>query len=165
MSTLKSLVLAALRTGCKSFAFPDTAANGEDLEAFFAGDLAARSTVRSPTQMPAMILGMLMLKIGMPPKYIGLSHLKTKHISQTTIVPVTTPMGIASRHQWSASLRTNRITCFGVAPTQRSNPKNSILCATLLFRLLVIIRIPAHNTRTNRTIAAPYTCIIKALLL
>ena len=68
VSTFIYVVLAALRTGCRSFAFPDTAASGEDFEAFFAGDLAARSTVRSPTQRPARILGMLTLKIGIPPK-------------------------------------------------------------------------------------------------
>ncbi|MNZ52797.1 hypothetical protein D3C78_706590 [compost metagenome] len=69
---MKSVVLAALRTGCKEYAFPDTAANGETLAALFAGERAARSTVRIPTQIPAMILGKLIPKAGIPIKYSGL---------------------------------------------------------------------------------------------
>ncbi len=63
------------------------------------------------------------------------------------------PRGMAVRHQFRASLRTKRATCFGVAPRQRSIPKNSTRLATLLFRLLEIIRIPDRDTRRARTAA------------
>jgi hypothetical protein len=46
VSILKNAVLEALRTGRKSFAFPDTAVNGETFDALFAGERAARRTVR-----------------------------------------------------------------------------------------------------------------------
>ena len=105
-----------------------------------------------------------MLKAGILPKYSGLSCRKIKHNTQTNTIPPTAPSGIAKRHQFKASLRTNRITCLGVAPIQRTIPKNSVLCATLLFILLVIINTPAIRTRINNMTAAAYTCNIKALL-
>lgn len=62
MNTKRSVYLEKLGirrffTGCKSFAFPDTAAKGETLDAFLAGERAARRTVNKPTTIPAIILG------------------------------------------------------------------------------------------------------------
>ena len=76
------------------------------------------------------------------------------HRTHITTTPKATPAGIAKRHQPSASLRTICMTCLGVDPIQRIRPKNSMRCATLLFRLLAIIRIPADMTRTKRIPAA-----------
>ncbi len=106
-----------------------------------------------------------MLKAGIPPKNSGLSCRKIKHNTQTNTIPPAIPSGIAKRHQFKASLRTNRITCLGVVPMQRTIPKNSVLCATLLFILLVIINTPAIRTRINNMTATAYTCNIKELLL
>ena len=156
---------AAFRTGCVSLAFPETAANGETFAAFFAGERAASRTVRSPTTTPAKILGRLILNAGIAPKYSGLRKRRMKHKIHIMAIPVKTPIGIAKRHQFSASLRTYRITCFGVAPIQRIRPKNSVRCATLLLRLLAIIMMPANRTNTNNTAAATYTCIIKEFTL
>ena len=153
-STLNKFVLAAFLTGWVSFALPETADNGETFAALFAGVRAAISTVNSPTTTPAIMLGKLVLKRGIAPKYSGLKSRRTKQSTHITTTPIATPTGMADLHQIRASLRTIRITCFGVAPTQRINPKNSVRCATLLFRLLVIIIIPANRTRTNRTAAA-----------
>ena len=75
------------------------------------------------------------------------------HLKNSLTIPLKTPAGIAKRHQLRASFRTKRITCLGVAPIQRINPKNSVRWATLLFRLLAIIIVPANNTSTNRTAA------------
>ena len=57
VSILKNLVFAAFFTGCRSFAFPDTAAKGETLDAFLAGERTARRTVSRPTTIPAITLG------------------------------------------------------------------------------------------------------------
>lgn len=84
----------------------------------------------------------------------GLRKRKIAHKAQMTTIPMEIPTGIAKRHQLSASFRTKRITCFGVAPIQRIRPKNSVRWATLLFRLLAIIIIPANITSTNNTAAA-----------
>ena len=48
---------------------------------------------------------------------------KIKHNIQTNTTPPTIPSGIAKRHQFKVSLRTNRITCLGVVPMQRTIPK------------------------------------------
>ena len=53
-------------------------------------------------------------------------NLATAHKTQMTTTPMEIPTGIAKRHQLSASFRTRRITCFGVAPIQRIRPKNSV---------------------------------------
>ena len=154
MSILNNWIFNAFFTGCKSFALPETAARGETFAALFAGDLAAKSTVNTPIKIPDAILGILILKIGISPKYIGLSPRKTIHKIQVIAIPIPTPIGIANRHHLKASLRTKRFTCLCVAPIHLINPKNSIRCATLLFKLLVIIIIAALRTRTKRTAAA-----------
>lgn len=86
---------------------------------------------------------------------------QTDNNTQTNTIPPTIPSGIAKRHQFKASLRTNRITCLDVVPMQRTIPKNSVLCATLLFILLVIINTPTIRTRINNMPATAYTCNIK----
>ena len=150
VSTLNTLVFAAVRTGCKLVAFPETAANGETFAAFFAGERDANSTVNIPMIIPATILGILILNIGIVAKNPGLRKRKSAHNIHIITIPVIIPAGIAKRHQLRASLRTNFIICFGVAPTQRISPKNSVLWATLLFKLLVIIIMPADKTSRNR---------------
>ena len=92
--------------------------------------------------------------VGIALKNSGLRKRKIAHKTQMTTIPMEIPTGIAKRHQLSASFRTKRITCFGVAPIQRIRPKNSVRWATLLFRLLAIIIIPANITSTNNTAAA-----------
>ena len=151
---MKSFVFAAFRTGCKSFALPETAANGETLAAFFAGTRTATITVNNPTTIPKKILGILIPNVGIAAKYSGLRKRKIAHKIHIIITPTPIPIGMAIRHQLIASLRTNRITCLGVAPMQRISPKNSVRCATLLFKLLAIIIIPANNTNTNNITAA-----------
>ena len=83
-----------------------------------------------------------------------LRAIESRWIHRMTTIPMEIPTGIAKRHQLSASFRTKRITCFGVAPIQRIRPKNSVRWATLLFRLLAIIIIPANITSANNTAAA-----------
>ena len=55
VSILKNLVFTAFFTGCRSFAFPDAAAKGQTLDAFLAGERAARRTVSRPPAIPKPI--------------------------------------------------------------------------------------------------------------
>ena len=84
VSILQKNVFAALRTGARRLVFPHTAANGEALEALFAGARDARSTVRMPMMIPAAILGMLTAKAGISEKYLGLRKRSTAHNIQMT---------------------------------------------------------------------------------
>ena len=60
-------------------AFPETAANGETFAAFFAGERDANSTVNIPMIIPATILGILILNIGIVAKNPGLRKRKSAH--------------------------------------------------------------------------------------
>ena len=104
---MKNLVFAAVRTGCKLIAFPETAAKGETFAAFFAGEQDANNTVNIPIALPAAILGMLIPNIGMAEKNSGLRTRKSAHKIHIIKTPVIIPIGIANLHQLRASLRTN----------------------------------------------------------
>ena len=126
------------------------AVRGETFAAFFAGERAASKTVISPNRILAIILIQLIPKSGMDENHCGfiirIAADKIQKINIDNIIPI----GIAVLHQYNPSNRTKRIICFFVAPRQRSIPKNSVLFATLLLRLLEIIKIQVSITIRER---------------
>ena len=100
------------------------------------------------------MLGVLTAKTGIVEKYWGLRLRSTAQRIQMMIMPQKMLTGIAKVHRLSASLYTMHIICPGVAPTQRSMPKNCVRPAILLLRLPAIIRIPASSTSEERMAAA-----------
>ncbi len=153
VSTLKTLVSAALFAACTVPALPDTAVRGDTPAAFFAGAPAARSTVTRPINVPATRLKTLTPNAGILSKSPGLNNRSIPQAAHTVTTPARSPAGTASLHQPSASLFTKQITCLFVAPRQRIIPKNSVLRAILLFMLAAIIKIPATATSTASTAA------------
>ena len=160
VSILHKAVFAALRTGVIWLAFPDTAASGDALDALFAGVRDASSTVRMPMTAPAAMLGRLTANTGIVEKYKGLRKRRTAQSIQMMTMPEKMLAGMAYVHSPSASLYTMRIIWPGVAPTQRSIPKNCVRPDTVLFRLPAIIKMPASSTSEESTAAAAYSIII-----
>ena len=116
-----------------------------------AGEWAAIKTVRTPSAKLRKMAGQLTPNTGRDEKIPGLINLKTAHKTQHIKMLRRIADGMASLHHPSASLRTNFRICFGVAPRQRSIPKNSVRWVILVFRLLVIISTPARITRPARS--------------
>ena len=122
-------------------------------EARFAGDPAANRTVTTPTKTPLPIPAALMPKSGIWENSSPTKKRRAAHRPQEAITPRVRPTGMAVLHQFRASSRTKRTICCLLIPRQRIIPKNCVLCATLLFKLLEIISAPAIRTSRKRAAA------------
>lgn len=71
------------------------------------------------------------------------------HKTHVPAIPRATPAGMAVLHQFRASSRTNRRSCWRLMPMQRSIPKNLVRWATVLLMLPEIISTPAIRISRN----------------
>ena len=121
VSTRNSFVLAA-RLFCASWEPPLTAVTGETLEAFFAGESAARRTIRKPTTTPARMPAILNSNSGTSEKQSPLMDLSSRQAAHVTIWPASSPAGTPFALCLSPCRITKCLTCFLDAPRQRSSP-------------------------------------------
>ena len=153
ISIFRNLVFILRPARIPSSVFPEAAVTGDTLAALFAGVLAARSTVRSPTAIPAAIPIPLIPNNGSAENSSPTPSRRMMHRIHVITIPSSTPSGIAILHQFSASSLTKRMICFLLIPRQRIRPKNCVRWATSLLILPAIISTPAVKINTNRTAA------------
>ena len=113
--------------------------------------------VSTPVKAPARMPGRLTAKDRHIRKHAGSQEAERGAQAPGHHNASATPPGWRSCTSTVLPSRTNRMICRGSAPRQRSIPKNSVLLAILLFRLLAIISTPAVSTKRKRTTAARYS--------
>jgi len=96
----------------------------------------------------------LIPKRGMVENSSRTTNRRMAHRTHVPAIPRATPAGMAVLHQFRASSRTNRRSCWRLMPMQRSIPKNLVRWATVLLMLPEIISTPAIRMRRNSAPAA-----------
>ncbi len=121
VSTWNRFVFAACLF-CVSWEAPLIAVTGETLEAFFAGEREARSTIKKPTTIPARIPMILNSNNGTSENRSPLMDLSNRQAAHVTTWPASRPMGTPFALCLIPCRITKYFTCFADAPKQRSSP-------------------------------------------